>query len=115
MIKIGSDFVIPLKNVGFQLKWSIAFVQYSTHSSILPHILLYKLGDARILTFPHSVLYHEKEWDSKESGLPLRYFPSGNKKPKPMLVLSPNALSMPLFQFAINRGKFHDLDFLSLN
>ena len=37
------------------------------------------------------------------------------KKPKPMLVLCPNALSMPLFHFTIKGEKFHDLDFLSLN
>ena len=34
---------------------------------------------------------------------------------KKMLVLWPNALSMPLFHFAIKGEKFHDLEFLSLN
>ena len=95
MIEIGSHFAIPLpKNVGFQLKWSIASVWYSTHSSFLPYILLYKLGDARILNFPHFVSHLEKEWDNKESGLQLRYFHGGNKKPKLMLVLFSNALSI---------------------
>ena len=37
------------------------------------------------------------------------------KKPKHMLVLYPNALSMPLFHFAIMGEKFHDLEFLLLN
>ena len=37
------------------------------------------------------------------------------QKPKHMLVLCPNALSMPLFHFAIMGEKFHDLEFLLLN
>ena len=67
------------------------------------------------MNFPHFASHLEKEWDSKESGLQLRYFHGGNKKPNPMLVLSPNALSMLLLHFAIKGKKFHDLDFLSLN
>ena len=108
-------FCNPPKNVGFQLKCSIVSIWYSTHSSFLPPILSYKLGDARILNFPHFVAHLKKEQDGKESGLPLRYFHGGNKKPKPMLFLCPNALSMPLFHFAIKGEKFHDSDFLSLN
>ena len=37
------------------------------------------------------------------------------QKSKHMLVLCPNALSMPLFHFAIMGEKFHDLEFLLLN
>ena len=63
----------------------------------------------------HIVSHLKKEWDSKESRLQLRYFHHGNKKPKHTLILRPNALSMPLFHFAIKGEKFHDLDFMSLN
>ena len=67
-------FCNSLKNVGFQLKWSIAFIQYSTQSSFLSYIPLNKHGDARILNFLHFFSHLKKEWDSKESRITIEIF-----------------------------------------